>query len=50
MPGEDICLEDMDIFNGHLVLFLNKKGSPSICSINMPIDADPEVQEFSFIT
>ncbi|KAK6157759.1 hypothetical protein DH2020_012007 [Rehmannia glutinosa] len=42
MPGEDICLEDMDIFHEHLVLFLNKKGSPLICSINMPIDFDCE--------
>ncbi|KAG8366496.1 hypothetical protein BUALT_Bualt17G0086100 [Buddleja alternifolia] len=44
MPGEDICIEDMDIFNGHLVLFINKKGSPSICSIDMPIDFDCEKQ------
>ncbi|KAI3467205.1 hypothetical protein Pfo_023868 [Paulownia fortunei] len=42
MPGEDICLEDMDMFDGHLVLFLNKKGSPSICSINMCNDFDCE--------
>ncbi|KAK6133978.1 hypothetical protein DH2020_032280 [Rehmannia glutinosa] len=42
MPGEDICLEDMDIFHEHLVLFFNKKGSPLICSINMPIDFDCE--------
>ncbi|KAK6157767.1 hypothetical protein DH2020_012015 [Rehmannia glutinosa] len=42
MPGEDICLEDMDIFHEHLVLFLNKTGSPLICSINMPIDFDCE--------
>ncbi|KAL7132648.1 hypothetical protein ABFS83_12G088800 [Erythranthe nasuta] len=42
MPGDDICLEDMDIFNGHLILFVNKEGSPSICSIDMPIDFDPE--------
>ncbi|KAL0424858.1 UNVERIFIED_CONTAM: Protease 2 [Sesamum radiatum] len=42
MPGEDTCLEDMDIFNGHLVLFLNKKGSPLICSIDMPIEFDCE--------
>ncbi|XP_059655634.1 uncharacterized protein LOC132302731 [Cornus florida] len=38
VPSEDTCLQDMDIFNGHLVLFLNKNGSPLICSINMPID------------
>ncbi|KAL3824007.1 hypothetical protein ACJIZ3_020036 [Penstemon smallii] len=34
----------MDIFNGHLVLFLNNKGSPSICSINLPINIDFEKQ------
>ncbi|GER43823.1 prolyl oligopeptidase family protein [Striga asiatica] len=42
MPGEDICLEDMDIFHNHLVLLLNRKGTPSICSINMPIDFECE--------
>ncbi|KAL0463698.1 UNVERIFIED_CONTAM: Protease 2 [Sesamum latifolium] len=42
MPGEDTCLEDMDIFNGHLVLFLNKNGSPLMCSIDMPIEFDCE--------
>ncbi|XP_022881867.1 uncharacterized protein LOC111398932 isoform X4 [Olea europaea var. sylvestris] len=40
MPGDDIYVEDMDIFNGHLVLFLNKDGSPSICSIDLPIDTN----------
>ncbi|KAL3631269.1 hypothetical protein CASFOL_024253 [Castilleja foliolosa] len=40
MPGDDICLEDMDIFHEHLVLFLNKKGSSSICSLDMPISFD----------
>ncbi|KAL2546592.1 Prolyl oligopeptidase family protein [Forsythia ovata] len=40
IPGDDIYVEDMDIFNGHLVLFLNKDGSPSICSIDLPIDTD----------
>ncbi|KAL6573596.1 hypothetical protein OROHE_002055 [Orobanche hederae] len=42
MPGEDICLEDMDIYHKHLVLFVNIKGSPSMCSINMPIDLNCE--------
>ncbi|XAR65321.1 Oligopeptidase B [Bertholletia excelsa] len=28
----------MDIFHGHLVLFIGKKDSSQICSINMPID------------
>nr|XP_017227445.1 PREDICTED: protease 2 isoform X2 [Daucus carota subsp. sativus] len=38
LPSEDISIHDMDIFNGHLVLFLNKNGSPVICSIKLPID------------
>ncbi|KAL0430024.1 UNVERIFIED_CONTAM: Protease 2 [Sesamum radiatum] len=42
MPGEDTCLEDMDIFNGHLVLFLNRNGSPLICSIDVPTEFDCE--------
>ncbi|MFQ6637469.1 hypothetical protein Gotur_013459 [Gossypium turneri] len=33
-------LFDMDIFNGHLVLFLNKDGFPMICSIDLPINVD----------
>lgn len=46
MPGDDIYVEDMDIFNGHLVLFLNKDGSPSICSIDLPIDTNCKVLTF----
>ncbi|KAL1569852.1 dipeptidyl aminopeptidase BI [Salvia divinorum] len=42
IPGDDMCLWDMDIFNGHLVLFLTKNGSVLTCSINMPIDFDNE--------
>ncbi|KAL8533558.1 hypothetical protein ACS0TY_009817 [Phlomoides rotata] len=42
VPGVDNCLEDMDIFNAQLVLFVNKNGSPSICSIDIPIDFDSE--------
>ncbi|KAM7487538.1 hypothetical protein LguiB_025022 [Lonicera macranthoides] len=38
VPSEDVCLQDMDIFNEHMVLFLSKKGSPVICSIKLPID------------
>lgn len=30
----------MDIFKGHLVLYLDKKDSSLICSINMPIEVD----------
>ncbi|KAL3501542.1 hypothetical protein ACH5RR_035991, partial [Cinchona calisaya] len=35
LPNEDMCLLDMDIFNEHIVLFLNQEGSSSICSIDM---------------
>lgn len=38
LPSEDTSIQDMDIFNEHLVLFLNRKGSPVICAITMPID------------
>ncbi|XP_051146105.1 uncharacterized protein LOC127261771 isoform X2 [Andrographis paniculata] len=41
-PGEGICLEDMDIFRGHLVLFLNRAGFHSICSINIPTNFENE--------
>ncbi|CAN4122009.1 unnamed protein product [Withania somnifera] len=34
-PGRDIFIQDMDMFNEHLVLFLNKEGSSSICSVDM---------------
>ncbi|XP_075483481.1 uncharacterized protein LOC142523653 [Primulina tabacum] len=44
MPGEDVCLEDMDMFNEHLVIFLNKNGCRSICSIPMPFDVDHQKQ------
>jgi len=34
-PSEDIFIQDMDMFDEHLVLFLNKEGSSSICSVDM---------------
>ncbi|MCD7467948.1 hypothetical protein HAX54_005659 [Datura stramonium] len=34
-PSGDIFIQDMDMFNEHLVLFLNKEGSSSICSVDM---------------
>ncbi|XP_011009418.1 PREDICTED: prolyl endopeptidase-like [Populus euphratica] len=37
LPSEDMSFQDMDIFNGHLVLFVNKKNFPALCSINLPI-------------
>ncbi|XP_073221683.1 uncharacterized protein [Cicer arietinum] len=36
LPDKDTNLCDMDILNGHLVLFLNKKGLPLLCSLNLP--------------
>ncbi|KAL8157387.1 hypothetical protein AgCh_002182 [Apium graveolens] len=38
VPSEDISIHDMDIFNEHLVLFLNRNGLSQICSIKLPID------------
>ncbi|XP_038692383.1 dipeptidyl aminopeptidase BI [Tripterygium wilfordii] len=43
-PSEDESLQDMDIFNRHLVLFINKKGVSMPCSINLPIDVQGEHQ------
>ncbi|KAK8604288.1 hypothetical protein V6N13_099235 [Hibiscus sabdariffa] len=45
-PSEDTSLQDMDIFNGHLVLCLNKNGFPMMCSIDLPISVDckPQMQ------
>ncbi|XP_068642869.1 uncharacterized protein [Aristolochia californica] len=37
LPGGDVIFEDMDMFNGHLVLCLQEGGSSSMCSIEMPI-------------
>ncbi|KAM7265070.1 hypothetical protein ACFE04_002753 [Oxalis oulophora] len=42
LPTEDISLLDMDIFEGHLVLSLNKKGFPMLCSIKLPINLNAE--------
>ncbi|KAG7589464.1 Peptidase S9A N-terminal domain [Arabidopsis suecica] len=39
-PNEDVVIQDMDMFNDYLVLFLNKKGLPMLCSIDMPIKAN----------
>lgn len=33
----------MDMFDGHLVLSLSKKGSSMFCSIDLPIDVDCKV-------
>lgn len=47
LPSEDISLQDMDIFDGHLVLFLNQKGVPMLCSIALPIETDSKVLKIS---
>lgn len=39
----------MDIFNGHLVLFVNNKGVSMLCSINLPLDANYKVWRFDFL-
>ncbi|XP_048228684.1 protease 2 isoform X3 [Ricinus communis] len=44
LPSEDMNFQDMDIFKGHLVLFLQKKGLPMICSISLPIKVDHKIQ------
>lgn len=42
LPGESITIEDMDVFNGHLVLSIDKQGAPMFCSINLPINVNSE--------
>ncbi|KAH9772229.1 prolyl oligopeptidase family protein [Citrus sinensis] len=44
LPGEDISLQDMDIFDGHLVLFVSKKGVPMLCSIDLSINFECKYQ------
>ncbi|KAG7586369.1 Alpha/Beta hydrolase fold [Arabidopsis thaliana x Arabidopsis arenosa] len=39
-PNDDVVIQDMDMFNDYLVLFLNQKGVPMLCSIDMPIKAN----------
>ncbi|KAL4185682.1 hypothetical protein AMTRI_Chr10g7150 [Amborella trichopoda] len=36
--GQGVEIQDMDIFDGHLVLFLHRGGIPKICSIKMPLE------------
>nr|GMC86502.1 Oligopeptidase B, putative [Ipomoea batatas] len=45
VPSGDIFLKDMDMFNEHLVLFVNKEGSSSICSIPMKTIVSCEKQK-----
>uniref|UniRef100_A0A2P2KHY7 Prolyl endopeptidase-like n=1 Tax=Rhizophora mucronata TaxID=61149 RepID=A0A2P2KHY7_RHIMU len=48
LPGEDVSFQDIDILHGHLVLFLNKKDIPMLCSINLPIKASVKVVNVNF--
>lgn len=36
----DVTIEDMDMFDKHLVLVLHKRGIPVICSLPMPLQID----------
>nr|XP_011462973.1 PREDICTED: prolyl endopeptidase-like isoform X1 [Fragaria vesca subsp. vesca] len=40
LPSEDFTIQDMDMFNGHLVLSLNKKDYSIFCSIDLPMAVD----------
>ncbi|KAF8074245.1 hypothetical protein N665_1117s0001 [Sinapis alba] len=42
---DDVVIQDMDMFNDYLVLFLSKKGSPMLCSIDMPMKANTKHME-----
>ncbi|XP_048136248.1 dipeptidyl aminopeptidase BI isoform X1 [Rhodamnia argentea] len=42
LPGASMTIEDMDVFNGHLVLSIDKQGEPMLCSINLPINVNSE--------
>ncbi|EXB44900.1 Protease 2 [Morus notabilis] len=44
LPRKDFTIQDMDIFDGFLVLFLSKKGNPTFCSINLPVNIECEHQ------
>ncbi|KAL9246314.1 hypothetical protein vseg_019864 [Gypsophila vaccaria] len=39
LPSEGTNFLDMDMFDKHLVLFLDKEGSSAMCSIDLPVDA-----------
>ena len=40
----------MDLFDGHLVLFVQKGDLSMFCSIDLPIDIDPEVSILNHLT
>ncbi|XP_010521477.1 PREDICTED: uncharacterized protein LOC104800376 isoform X1 [Tarenaya hassleriana] len=41
-PDDNDSIQDMDMFDDYMVLFLNKNGLPVISSIDMPIRANPK--------
>ncbi|XP_057543119.1 uncharacterized protein LOC130821389 [Amaranthus tricolor] len=40
LPKKGTSLRDMDIFDKHLVLLLDKEGSSMMCSVKLPIDVN----------
>ncbi|XP_071708961.1 uncharacterized protein [Rutidosis leptorrhynchoides] len=42
VPTKDTSIQDMDVFDEYLVLYINKKDSSFICSIKMPIQSNNE--------
>ncbi|KAF3518001.1 hypothetical protein DY000_02063401 [Brassica cretica] len=44
-PDDDVVIQDMDMFDDYLVLFLSKEGSPMLCSIDMPMKANTKHME-----
>ncbi|XP_016202941.1 uncharacterized protein LOC107643729 isoform X2 [Arachis ipaensis] len=46
LPDDDTSIRDMDIFSGHLVLSLNKRGFPLLCSLNLPMQSDLKYQVY----
>ncbi|KFK41330.1 hypothetical protein AALP_AA2G115900 [Arabis alpina] len=44
-PDDDVVIQDMDMFNDYLVLFLNKNGLPMLCSMDMPMKANTKHME-----
>ncbi|KAJ4838503.1 hypothetical protein Tsubulata_030463, partial [Turnera subulata] len=40
LPSEDMSFQDMDVFNGYLVLSINLNGLPMLCSVNLSVEID----------
>ncbi|KAL8229914.1 hypothetical protein R6Q57_014814 [Mikania cordata] len=45
VPTKGTSIQDMDVFDEYLVLYLNKADSPMICSIKMPIQSNKKEME-----